>query len=226
MNFVCHQSKLRGAVTIPGSKSHTIRAVAIAALAAGESRIEAPLDSGDARSAVCAFTALGAKIDCRADVWTVQGTGGELSAPAGATVGAFDTTTITGTSAAPTATANDGTTVIGNNLILTKLQAVDSTCGAALLADSAFTNLTLSALPGYCIQYKIVVINNGATTNTAVHVYDTLPSYTAAQTPPAAAAAGGDVHSVTITGNSFDFNVGTLPPGNAGTCTFTIKISQ
>ena len=150
----------------------------------------------------------------------------KVSAPAGATVGAFDTTTITGTSAAPTATANDGTTVIGNNLILTKLQAVDSTCGAALLADSAFTNLTLSALPGYCIQYKIVVINNGATTNTAVHVYDTLPSYTAAQTPPAAAAAGGDVHSVTITGNSFDFNVGTLPPGNAGTCTFTIKISQ
>ena len=83
MKFVCQQSRLRGAVTIPGSKSHTIRAVAIAALATGESRIEAPLDSGDARSAVCAFTALGAKIDCRPDVWTVQGTGGEIIAPAG-----------------------------------------------------------------------------------------------------------------------------------------------
>ena len=69
-------------MTIPGSKSHTIRAVAIAALAAGESCIEAPLDSGDARSAVRAFTALGAKIDCQPAVWTVQGTGGEPRLPA------------------------------------------------------------------------------------------------------------------------------------------------
>jgi 3-phosphoshikimate 1-carboxyvinyltransferase len=81
MNFICRPSRLRGAVTIPGSKSHTIRAVAIASLAGGESRIEAPLDSGDVRSSVRAFTALGAKIDCRADIWAVQGTGGEVCAP-------------------------------------------------------------------------------------------------------------------------------------------------
>ena len=81
MNFVCRKSRLRGDVTIPGSKSHTIRAVAFASLAAGESRIEAPLDSGDARSAVRAFTAFGAKIECRPDVWIVRGTGGELRAP-------------------------------------------------------------------------------------------------------------------------------------------------
>jgi 3-phosphoshikimate 1-carboxyvinyltransferase len=81
VKFVCHQSRLRGEVTIPGSKSHTIRAIAIAALADGESRIEAPLDSGDAHSAVRAFTALGAKIDCQPAVWIVQGTGGELQAP-------------------------------------------------------------------------------------------------------------------------------------------------
>jgi 3-phosphoshikimate 1-carboxyvinyltransferase len=66
---------------IPGSKSHTIRAVAIASLATSESRIEAPLDAGDARSAVRAFTALGAKIECRPDAWVVEGTGGELHAP-------------------------------------------------------------------------------------------------------------------------------------------------
>ena len=81
MNFVCQKSRLHGEVTIPGSKSHTIRAVAIASLAAGTSRIEAPLDSGDARSAVRAFSALGAKIDCQPDVWIVQGTGGEVRAP-------------------------------------------------------------------------------------------------------------------------------------------------
>jgi 3-phosphoshikimate 1-carboxyvinyltransferase len=79
VNFVCQQSRLRGEVTIPASKSHTIRAVAIAALAPGTSRIEAPLDSGDARSAVRAFSALGAKIDCTPVVWTV--TGGVLRAP-------------------------------------------------------------------------------------------------------------------------------------------------
>lgn len=81
MNFVCHPSCLRGEVTIPGSKSHTIRAVAIASLAAGTSRIVAPLDSGDTRSAVHAFSALGAAIDCQPDSWTVHGTGGELRAP-------------------------------------------------------------------------------------------------------------------------------------------------
>lgn len=80
MNFVCQPSRLRGAVTIPGSKSHTIRAVAIASLADGTSRIEAPLDSGDAGSAVRAFSALGAQIQCGPDVWTV--TGGEIRAPA------------------------------------------------------------------------------------------------------------------------------------------------
>ena len=81
MKFICRPSRLSGAVEIPGSKSHTIRAVAIASLATGSSRIEAPLDSGDTRSAVRVFTALGAKIECGPDLWTVQGTDGELRAP-------------------------------------------------------------------------------------------------------------------------------------------------
>jgi 3-phosphoshikimate 1-carboxyvinyltransferase len=81
VKFVCRQSRLQGNVAIPGSKSHTIRAIAIAALASGQSEIEAPLDSGDARSAVRAFRALGAEIDCQPDLWTVKGTGGELRAP-------------------------------------------------------------------------------------------------------------------------------------------------
>ena len=145
----------------------------------------------------------------------------KVSSPNGATVGAFDTTTIYGTSAGPTATANDGTTVIGNNLLLTKLQALDLGCGASVLPDSAFTNQTLSAPPGACIQYKIVVINNSSTTNTAVHVYDTLPAYTSQHAPTAVATPG----SVTVTGSAFDFSVGTLLPGNAGTCTFSIQIN-
>ena len=52
MNIVCERAVLKGAVEIPGSKSHTIRAVAIASLAEGDSVIRAPLDSADTRSAV------------------------------------------------------------------------------------------------------------------------------------------------------------------------------
>ncbi len=43
------KSLLNGEITIPASKSHTIRAVIIGALANGESVIEAPLDSLDTR---------------------------------------------------------------------------------------------------------------------------------------------------------------------------------
>jgi 3-phosphoshikimate 1-carboxyvinyltransferase len=81
VNFVCRKSQLRGDVTIPSSKSHTIRAVAFAALADGTSRIVSPLDSADARSAATAFRALGAQIDCQPDVWTVRGTAGNPTAP-------------------------------------------------------------------------------------------------------------------------------------------------
>jgi 3-phosphoshikimate 1-carboxyvinyltransferase len=81
VRLICRQSELTGAVTIPGSKSHTIRAVAIAALAGGESAIRAPLDSNDTRAAVDAYRALGAEIDVTPDTWRVKGTGGEVRAP-------------------------------------------------------------------------------------------------------------------------------------------------
>jgi 3-phosphoshikimate 1-carboxyvinyltransferase len=80
-SLVCRRSSLRGDVLIPGSKSHTIRAVAIASLAGGNSTIRAPLDSNDTRSAVRAYQALGTEIERRDDAWLVRGTAGELSAP-------------------------------------------------------------------------------------------------------------------------------------------------
>jgi 3-phosphoshikimate 1-carboxyvinyltransferase len=81
MDLTCEKATLKGAVDIPGSKSHTIRAVAIAALAAGESRIRHPLVSEDARAAVTAYRALGAAIETEGDEWHVTGTGGELRTP-------------------------------------------------------------------------------------------------------------------------------------------------
>ncbi len=81
MELVCRHSGLKGEVRIPASKSHTIRAVAIAGLAQGESLIRAPLDSRDTRAAVAAYRALGAQIECSPEVWRVGGTAGELRFP-------------------------------------------------------------------------------------------------------------------------------------------------
>jgi 3-phosphoshikimate 1-carboxyvinyltransferase len=56
-------SMLSGSVLIPASKSHTIRALLIAALADGTSLVINPLDSKDARSCVETITAFGATVE-------------------------------------------------------------------------------------------------------------------------------------------------------------------
>lgn len=83
MQLVSRKSRLAGTVSIPASKSHTIRAVAIASLAQGQSLIRNPLSSADAASAVSTYRALGATIDTSdPKLWKVTGTGGRLNVPA------------------------------------------------------------------------------------------------------------------------------------------------
>lgn len=73
-------SSLSGVVDIPGSKSHTIRAVAVASLANGTSQVHKPLISSDALSAVDCYRALGAGIDTKnSDLWVINGTGGHIT---------------------------------------------------------------------------------------------------------------------------------------------------
>ncbi len=81
MILVCRKSRLHGHVVIPGSKSHTIRAVAIASLADGDSLIEAPLSSADTLAAVNAYRALGAEIELQPDSWHVRGRAGRIRMP-------------------------------------------------------------------------------------------------------------------------------------------------
>ena len=82
MKLKVSKSRLNGTVAIPGSKSHTIRAVAIASLAEGRSLIRRPLSSSDTLSAVACYKALGAAIDTSdPQLWKVTGTGGEITAP-------------------------------------------------------------------------------------------------------------------------------------------------
>lgn len=82
MDLTTKKSTLNGTVDIPGSKSHTIRAVAIASLAGGDSHIRGPLDSSDTQAAVETYRALGATIDQSEDGWHITGTNGNLTAPA------------------------------------------------------------------------------------------------------------------------------------------------
>jgi len=82
MQLQSRKSRLKGSVLIPASKSHTIRAVAIASLADGESLIHNPLASSDAEASVRCYTALGARIDTsNPDTWKVTGMGGQISPP-------------------------------------------------------------------------------------------------------------------------------------------------
>lgn len=76
MQVTIEPSVLRGEVAIPGSKSHTIRAIAIASLADGESVIEKALESADARAARDVYAGLGAKIDAADGRLHIRGFGG------------------------------------------------------------------------------------------------------------------------------------------------------
>lgn len=71
-----------GSVVIPGSKSHTIRALFFASLANGESIIRAPLLSNDAIAAVSTCRAFGAEISEEPGIFRVKGFGGRPALPA------------------------------------------------------------------------------------------------------------------------------------------------
>jgi 3-phosphoshikimate 1-carboxyvinyltransferase len=75
MDCIVQKSSLHGEITVPGSKSHTIRAVLLAALADGVSVIRNPLNHGDGKSALNSARAFGAEITEKAGVWTVKGAG-------------------------------------------------------------------------------------------------------------------------------------------------------
>ena len=84
MNLRIKPSKLSGTIAVPGSKSHTIRAVAMAMMAEGESVIHAPLISEDTLSAIRAAEAFGMNLDRGDDsFWKAKGLAGKLQQPAG-----------------------------------------------------------------------------------------------------------------------------------------------
>lgn len=84
--FYKKKLNITNVIRVPASKSHTIRALLIAAMADGESRLINPLDSADARSCIDACRCFGAEVNTglrTADglnLWKVRGTGGMFPA--------------------------------------------------------------------------------------------------------------------------------------------------
>lgn len=88
MKIISAKHNLSGSVTVPGSKSHTIRALILATFAEGTSRIKNPLPSQDCLSAAFAVPLLGSSVDTKnsadgtpADEWLVTGAGKRLHLP-------------------------------------------------------------------------------------------------------------------------------------------------
>ncbi|KMQ51797.1 5-Enolpyruvylshikimate-3-phosphate synthase [Chitinispirillum alkaliphilum] len=79
MKWIVRPSKLSGSITVPPSKSHTIRAILISALAEGRSVIRNPLIKGDGNSAICGARSLGARVELQGDTLYVEGIGGDYS---------------------------------------------------------------------------------------------------------------------------------------------------
>ena len=65
----------------PGSKSATIRALAVAALAEGRSHIYGALRADDTVAMIGVLRSFGIAVEDRGEPWTVDGTGGRLQAP-------------------------------------------------------------------------------------------------------------------------------------------------
>ena len=81
MNLTVHQSDLDGIISIPGSKSHTIRALVIALLSKGKSVIREPLESSDTLSCLDMIKSLGAKVEKKSRLWEVTGVGSKIFIP-------------------------------------------------------------------------------------------------------------------------------------------------
>lgn len=83
MKSVSSRTELSGSISVPGSKSHTIRACLLSALAEGVSYIRNPLPSADCLSAARCIKELGAKVEMAEDdsVWTITGAGKNVHLP-------------------------------------------------------------------------------------------------------------------------------------------------
>lgn len=155
--------------------------------------------------------------------------------PAGAPVGAVNTTTLTATTAngslatpvPPVVAVSDVTTVVLSDVRIEKRQALDIANDGT--ADGAFvtTTITTGAEPGVGIRYEITVTNLGTDTAFDVVVYDVTPSFTVYTATGPAATSVGSVTTVPADGvaGPLVFTIGDLTPGASAVITFGVTIN-
>ncbi|SCZ81063.1 3-phosphoshikimate 1-carboxyvinyltransferase [Acidaminobacter hydrogenoformans] len=138
MQAKVRNQKLSGSVMVPGSKSHTIRAVMIAAMANGKSIIQNPLTSADCKSALSVAQAFGAECEMQKDAWIISGTNGKLKLPDNVIdCGNSGTTTYIACSMAATikgSTIITGDAQIRRRPIKTLIESLDQTDAEAFIA--------------------------------------------------------------------------------------------
>ncbi len=88
MNITASRHSLSGKITVPGSKSHTIRALILATIADGISEIKNPLPSADCLSTAAAVPLIGSHVELNLSEegepgtsWIVKGAGKNIHLP-------------------------------------------------------------------------------------------------------------------------------------------------
>jgi len=148
----------------------------------------------------------------------------KVTSPAGAAVGTIDATTPRAGYNATFATAQDQSTVIAGELRLVKDQSLDATCSGT---PGAFVqaNITVGAVPGACVIYRITATNAGVSNITTVVVSDATPAFTVYFNNPVASTTVGTISApANGTAGTITATVGTLTPSQSAVIIFAVKI--
>lgn len=158
----------------------------------------------------------------------------KVFAPAGASEGVSNTTSLTATAGVVSAVASNVTTVIVGDLALSKLQAVDANCDGA--ADTGFVTSQVQAAPGGCLLYSVTATNSGVASISSVVLNDATPAFTTYQktgvggTGVCGTGATATIGTITEPANGsagmVSVNVGSLAAGAASTLEFCVRIDN
>ncbi|WP_438479671.1 beta strand repeat-containing protein [Oleiharenicola lentus] len=150
--------------------------------------------------------------------------------------GAVNTTTLTATTANGTYTSTvpavvsvtDNTTAVFGDIRILKEQALDANGDGT--PDTAYStaNISIGAIPGACIRYRVTITNVGSQSALDVILNDVTPTFTVYHaTVPAATSAGAITTSPTGgAAGSFRAELGNIAAGASVVFTFGVQIVQ